>query len=65
MTNLLPRRQEILNIIKDHQLVSFNLIERRFPSIPPSNLHYDLQQLLKANLIKKLGRTRGVLYVPK
>lgn len=62
---LLPRRQEILLIIKDHQLVSFDFIKRRFPTIPKSTIHYDLSMLLKKGFIKKLGSTRGVLYSPK
>ncbi len=59
---LLPRRQEILSIIRDHQLVSFDFIKRRFLRISPSTLHFDLKQLLNAKLIKKLGSTRGALY---
>ena len=60
--HLPPRRQEILDTIKDHQLLSFNSIKRRFMSIPDSTLHHDLKQLMKKGLIKKLGNTRGALY---
>lgn len=63
--SLLPRRREILEIIKDHQTVSFDFLKRRFEAIPSSNLHYDLQKLLKGNFIKKLGTTRGVVYTVK
>lgn len=62
---LLPRRQEILLIIKDHKLVSFDFIRRRFPKVAKSTLHYDLSTLLKKEFVKKLGSTRGVLYAPK
>ena len=62
---LLPRRQEILAIIREHHMVSFDFIRRRFARVPESSLHYDLKMLLKQNLIKKLGATRGVLYSPK
>ncbi len=62
--NLLPRRQEILNIIRDHQMVSFDFIRRRFLNVPPSTLRYDLLQLRKQGFIKKLGQTRGALYIP-
>lgn len=62
---LLPRRREILEIIRDHKMVSFNFIRRRFVRIPDSTLHYDLKQLLKINLIKKLGSTKGVVYSSK
>ena len=61
-SNLLPRRQEILNIIRDHQMVSFDFLARRFRAVPPSTLHYDLKQLLKSGLVKKLGTTRGAVY---
>ncbi len=60
--SLLPRRQEILAIIREHNLVSFDFIRRRFARVPESSLHYDLKMLLKASFIKKLGSTRGVLY---
>ena len=59
---LLPRRQEILQIIREQRLCSFNMIKRRFRKIPDSSLHYDVQVLLKKGVIKKLGSTRGVVY---
>src|SRR3989344_92609 len=62
---LLPRRQEILQIIREQRLCSFNMIKRRFRKIPDSSLHYDMQILLKKGFIKKLGSTRGVVYSPK
>jgi len=62
---LLPRRQEILSIIKDHKMVSFNFIKRRFQKVPDSSLHYDLKTLTNKGFIKKLGTTRGSLYAPK
>lgn len=60
--NLLPRRAEIIAIIRDHQMVSFNFLSRRFPGIPTSTLHYDLKQLVKGGFINKLGSTNGALY---
>ncbi|MCR4263161.1 MAG: Fic family protein [Candidatus Roizmanbacteria bacterium] len=59
---LLPRRQEILQIIREQRLCSFNMIKRRFRKIPDSSLHYDIQVLLRKGIIKKLGTTRGVVY---
>lgn len=59
---LLPRRQEILSIIHDHRMVSFDFLTRRFRAVPPSTLHYDLKQLLKLGRIKKQGTTRGARY---
>ena len=62
---LLPRRREILEIIRDHQVVSFDFIKRRFIKVSTSSLHYDLRKLIKKDLIKKLGSTRGARYAPK
>lgn len=62
VTGLLPRRQELLNIIKDHRVVSFDFLHRRFTNIPASTLRYDLLSLQKGEYIKKLGVTRGALY---
>lgn len=60
--NLPPRRSEILAIVRDHSPCSLDFISRRFVTTPDTTLRYDLQQLQKAGLIKKLGTTRGVLY---
>lgn len=59
---LLPRRAEILNVIKDHQLVNFDMIRRRFMVVNERTLRYDLKKLADAGLIRKLGSTRGVHY---
>ena len=59
---LLPRRAEILNIIKDHKLVNFDMLRRRFLKVNERTLRYDLKQLQNAGLIKKLGTTKGVYY---
>lgn len=59
---LLPRRAEILRIIKDHKLASFDMIRRRFLNINERTLRYDLKQLQNGGLIKKLGTTKGVFY---
>lgn len=61
---LLPRRREILEIIKDHRMVSFDFVRRRFVKVPSSTLHYDVKKLLEERFIKKLGHTRGALYAP-
>lgn len=60
--SLLPRRREILDIIRDHEMVSFDFIRRRFIRISPSTIHYDLSRLSKSGFIKKLGSTNGALY---
>jgi len=59
---LLPRRREILEIIKEHPYCSFNFISRRFPSINQKTLHYDLRQLQIKGFIIKTGVTKGVRY---
>lgn len=59
---LLPRRQEILRIIRDHPHCSFDFIRRRFAKINPKTLHYDLSQLQKKGFLQKLGVSRGSVY---
>lgn len=59
---LLPRRAEIYNIIKDHKMVNFDQIKRRFAKVNSRTLRYDLKKLQDKGLIKKRGSTRGVYY---
>ncbi len=59
---LLPRRAEIFNIIKDHQMVNFDLIRRRFLAVNERTLRFDLKYLVDRGLVKKLGTTKGVYY---
>lgn len=59
---LLPRRSEIYHIIKDHELVRFDTIRRRFMAINERTLRYDLKKLADAGLIRKRGTTKGVYY---
>lgn len=61
---LLPRRAEIFNIIKDHRLVDFDFIRRRFIGVNERTLRYDLKKLQETGLIKKRGATKGVWYEP-
>jgi len=60
--SLLPRREEIYNTIRDHRMVNFDMIRRRFLMINERTLRYDLKQLQKAGLIRKRGVTKGVYY---
>lgn len=62
---LLPRRSEILNIIKDHKLVNFDQIRRRFFAVNERTLRYDLKKLVDNGLIIKRGTTKGVYYQAK
>ena len=57
-----PRQEEIYNIIRDHKVVSFDRIRRRFTKIPERTLRYDLKKLLEKDLIEKSGETRGRYY---
>ncbi|MBI3282514.1 Fic family protein [Candidatus Curtissbacteria bacterium] len=62
---LLPRRREILNIIKDHPYCSFDAIRRRFPIVNPKTLHYDLNKLQRQGFVQKVGVSRGSVYKTK
>ena len=42
---LSPRQEEILNIIRDHAVVSFDAVRRRFLKVPERTLRYDLKKL--------------------
>ncbi len=57
-----PRQEEILNIIKDQVVASFDMIHRRFIEVPQRTLRYDLKKLLDRQLIEKSGETRGRYY---
>lgn len=57
-----PRQEEILNIIKDHIVVSFDTIRRRFLQVPQRTLRWDLKKLLDRKLIEKSGETKGSYY---
>lgn len=59
---VLEKRAEILNIIKDHKLVNFDAIRRRFLNVPERTLSYDLKKLQDSGLIRKRGVTNGVYY---
>ncbi len=57
-----PGVEEILNIIKDQIIVSFDMIRRRFIQVPERTLRYDLKKLLDRKMIEKSGETRGRYY---
>lgn len=59
---LTPRQEEIYNIIKDHRIVSFDEIKRRFLKVPPRTLSYDLKKLINKKLVIKIGETKGAYY---
>ena len=57
-----PRQEEIFNIIKDHNVVSFDVIERRFLKVPERTLRFDLKKLVDRGFIETTGETRGRYY---
>ena len=59
---LLPRRAELWMLIKEHKLMSFDQIRRRFKNVNERTLRYDLKKLQDSGLIRKRGATRGVYY---
>lgn len=62
---LTPRQEEILNIIRDQRIVSFDQVRRRFMEIPSRTLSYDLKKLIDKELVSKIGKTKGSYYQEK
>ncbi len=60
-----PRQEEIYNIIKDHRVVSFDMIRRRFLKVPPRTLRYELKKLVDGGFIETSGETKGRYYRAK
>lgn len=60
-----PRRREIVEIIRDHKMISLDFLHRRFMRISPRLLSYDLKCLTEQGFISKIGKTRGALYAIK
>jgi Fic family protein len=59
---LLPRRAELLRIIKEQKLINFDSLHRRFMNVNMRTLRYDLKKLQDGGFIRKLGTTKGVYY---
>jgi len=57
-----PRQEEILQIIKEHKIVSFDFIRRRFLKVPPRTLRYDIKKICDKKLVQKIGQTKGSYY---
>ncbi len=62
---LLPRRAEILKIVRDQKMINFDSIKRRFSKINARTLRYDIKKLIDDDFVQKLGSTRGVYYKAK
>ncbi len=61
---LLPRRAELVRLIKEHGLLNFDAIRRRFLAVNERTLRYDLKRLQDGGFINKMGTTNGVFYKP-
>lgn len=59
---LLPRRKEILDVVRDHEIMSLDSLRRRFLKVSPRMIRYDLKKLEEQGYIIKLGTTRGAMY---
>lgn len=59
---LLPRRAEILNIIREQRIVNFDQLRRRFMAVNARTLRYDLKKLQDGGFVRKRGTTKGVYY---
>lgn len=57
-----PRQEELYYVIKDHRMVSFDFLKRRFLKIPPRTLRYDLKKISDKGFIVKIGKTKGSYY---
>lgn len=62
---LLPRRREILEIVREHNLVNFDFLRRRFLSVNERTLRFDLKRLVDGGFLIKRGETKGVFYSPR
>lgn len=60
--SLFIKQASILEVIKDHQLISSKELHRRFLGIKPRTLRYHLKKLQDQGLIKKRGTTKGTYY---
>lgn len=57
-----PRQEELYELIKEHKMMSFDSLKRRFLKIPERTLRYDLKKLCDSKLVVKVGETRGAVY---
>ncbi len=57
-----PRRRELVEIIREHRMVSLDFLHRRFLRVSPRLLSYDLKKLTDKGIVVKIGNTRGALY---
>jgi len=57
-----PRQEEIYHLIREHTMLSFDMLRRRFLKVPERTLRYDLKKMVDGGVIAKIGQTKGVWY---
>lgn len=57
------RQEEIHHIVSDHPYITMDGLRRRFMGVPVRTLRYDVAQLVKKGVIKKIGSTKGSCYL--
>lgn len=62
--SLFIKQTAILEVLKEHGLVNFQMLKRQFLGINERTLHYHLKKLIDIGLIRKKGVTKGVYYEP-
>ena len=60
--SLFIKQAEILDVIKEHRILSSNNLRRKFMGIKERTLRYHLKKLCDLGFIRKRGTTKGVWY---
>lgn len=60
--SLFIKQSAILEVIRDHKLINFDQLRRRFLGINERTLRYHLKRLADLGFIRKRGTTKGVFY---
>lgn len=60
--SLFIKQAAILEVIREHKMISSKELGRRFLGIKERTLRYHLKKLQDAGLIRKRGNTKGVFY---
>lgn len=59
---LFIKQSAILEVIREHTMLSSDSLRRRFMGIQPRTLRYHLKRLVDQGFIRKRGTTKGVYY---
>ncbi|MDP3973795.1 MAG: helix-turn-helix domain-containing protein [Candidatus Daviesbacteria bacterium] len=60
--SLFIKQAAILEVIREHKIISSRELRRKFLGIKDRTLRYHIKKLTDAGLIKKRGTTKGVYY---